>query len=105
MNPYYGRVAGRANHRCEYCQAPEAIFNFPFEVEHIVPPAQGGTEADDNRALPYRSCNVHKSDRRHAPDPQSAEAVPLSDPRADKRSNHYRVDTTPGDIRAQTEVG
>lgn len=25
MNPYYTAIAGRANHRCEYCQAPEAV--------------------------------------------------------------------------------
>ena len=37
MNPRYAPVAERAGHRCEYCRAPEAIFNFPFEVEHIVP--------------------------------------------------------------------
>jgi len=30
MNPHYARVAQRAGHRCEYCRAPEAVFNFPF---------------------------------------------------------------------------
>jgi hypothetical protein len=34
MNPLYARVAARAGDRCEYCHAPEAVFNFPFEVEH-----------------------------------------------------------------------
>lgn len=33
MNRYYAAIAGRANHRCEYCQAPELIFNFPFQVD------------------------------------------------------------------------
>jgi hypothetical protein len=32
MNPHYEVVALRAGHRCEYCHAPEAVFNFPFEV-------------------------------------------------------------------------
>ena len=36
MSPRYALVAARAKHRCEYCHAPEAIFNFPFEVEHIL---------------------------------------------------------------------
>ena len=31
MNPHYPLVAERAGHRCEYCHAPEVIFNFPFE--------------------------------------------------------------------------
>lgn len=28
MNPRYPAVAQRAAHRCEYCLAPEAVFNF-----------------------------------------------------------------------------
>lgn len=35
MNPHYPLVARRAGHRCEYCRAPEAVFNFPFEVERL----------------------------------------------------------------------
>ena len=34
MNPHYPLVAQRAAHHCEYCRAPEAVFNFAFEVEH-----------------------------------------------------------------------
>ena len=30
MNPRYPQVALRALHRCEYCHAPESVFNFPF---------------------------------------------------------------------------
>lgn len=41
MNPYYTLVADRAAHRCEYCRAPEIVFNFPFEVEHILPLYRG----------------------------------------------------------------
>lgn len=33
MNPQYAAVAERALHRCEYCHAPEVIFNFAFEDE------------------------------------------------------------------------
>jgi hypothetical protein len=36
MNPRYVQVALRAEHRCEYCHAPEVVFNFPFEVEHVI---------------------------------------------------------------------
>jgi len=37
MNLHYAQVALRAGHQCEYCRAPEVVFNFPFEVEHIIP--------------------------------------------------------------------
>ena len=34
MNPNYSLAASRAEHICEYCRAPEAIFNLPFEVSN-----------------------------------------------------------------------
>ncbi len=37
MNPLYPFVAERAERRCEYCRAPEEVFNFAFEVEHLLP--------------------------------------------------------------------
>lgn len=46
MNPYYTAIAQRANHRCEYCKAPEVVFNFPFEVEHIVPLSRQGSDIE-----------------------------------------------------------
>jgi hypothetical protein len=61
MNPRYPRVAERAGHRCEYCHAPEAIFNFAFEVEHIVPLGLQRIEDDSNLALACRSCNLFKA--------------------------------------------
>ena len=36
-HPNYTLVAKRAKHRCEYCHAPEIIFNVAFEVDHIIP--------------------------------------------------------------------
>ena len=62
MNPHYVLVAARSGHGCEYCHAPEAVFNFPFEVEHITPLLRCGEQSDDNRALACRSCNLFKSD-------------------------------------------
>ena len=51
MNPHYTAVAERAAHRCEYCHAPEAIFNFSFEVEHVMPTSREGTDDITNLAL------------------------------------------------------
>ena len=53
MNPRYALVAERAEHRCEYCHAPEAVFNFPFEVEPVMPPASGGGDHPSNLALSF----------------------------------------------------
>lgn len=63
MNPYYTAIAQRANHRCEYCKAPEVVFNFPFEVEHIIPLSRQGSNDEANLALACRSCNLRKGNR------------------------------------------
>jgi 5-methylcytosine-specific restriction endonuclease McrA len=63
MNPHYPTVARRAGHRCEYCRAPEAVFNFPLEVEHILSTSRGSTDEEANLCLACRACNVWKGDR------------------------------------------
>ncbi len=57
MNRRYLPVALRARHCCEYFGASEAMFNFPFEVEHIRALSQGGEDHETNWALACRSCN------------------------------------------------
>lgn len=33
---HYAAVAARARHLCEYCRAPERVFNLELEVDHVV---------------------------------------------------------------------
>ncbi len=80
MNPLYRLVARRAGHRCEYCRAPEAIFNFSFEVEHIVPTSRDGPSDQSNRALACRSCNLHKSAHVEALDEETGIIIALFHP-------------------------
>ena len=90
MNRSYSSVAARARHRCEYCQAPEAVFNFPFEVEHIVP-GQSGLPLEANLALACRSCNLFKTDCTQAVDPETNQIVRLYHPRTDRWDEHFRL--------------
>jgi 5-methylcytosine-specific restriction endonuclease McrA len=80
MNPLYPLVAQRAGHRCEYCRAPEAIFNLPFEVEHIIPTSRNGSDGESNCALACRSCNLYKSDQLEGLDELTGEIVRLFHP-------------------------
>ena len=105
MNPLYTTVAARAGHRCEYCQAPEAVFNFPFEVEHIVPPVRGGADAMENLALACRSCNLFKSDCVAVRVDHATDTCRLFDPRRDVWSEHFTVDLETGVIRGMTTIG
>ena len=66
MNPHYEVVALEAGHCCEHCHAPEAVFNFPFEVEHIIPLARDGADAVHNWALACRACNGPQGSSRRA---------------------------------------
>ena len=105
MNPRYPSVASRANHRCEYCGAPEAIFNFPFEVEHIIPKSQGGSDEGSNLALACRTCNIYKSSWLTAIDPVTQTEVPLFNPRRDAWQENFLLDYETGAIRGLSPRG
>lgn len=105
MNPFYASVARRAFHRCEYCHAPELVFNFPFEVEHVIPVSQGGEDEESNLALACRSCNLHKGADVRGVDPASGEAVRLFHPRIDGWREHFQVDQVTARIDGVTPIG
>jgi hypothetical protein len=101
----YSAVAQRAGHRCEYCHAPEAAFNFPFEVEHVVPKSLQGSDEEDNRALACRACNVRKSDFQTGLDETTGAEVPLFHPCLDSWEEHFRVDHETAEIQGLTPTG
>lgn len=105
MNPRYAVVARRAGHRCEYCRAPEAAFNFPFEVEHVIPVSAGGADDTSNLALSCRSCNLRKSDAATGRDGQTEAEERLFNPREDRWPDHFRADPDAGMIEGLTPVG
>jgi hypothetical protein len=105
MNPHYPAVARRAAHRCEYCRAPEAVFNFSFEVEHIIPTSRGGVDDPSNHCLACRACNLRKSDRLVCRDDTTQTDVPLFHPREQRWVDHFAVDLESGEIQGTTPTG
>jgi len=105
MNPRYSLVALRAGHRCEYCHAPEVVFNSPFEVEHILPTSLQGTDAELNPALACRSCNLHKSAHVSGIDPQSGEEARLFHPRVDHWDHYFAVDLETAYVEGLSAIG
>ena len=105
MNRHYGHVAERAGHRCEYCRAPEAIFNLPFEVEHIIPASEHGPDEESNLALACRACNLFKSDQQTCFDEESGTLVRLFHPRHDRWDEHFGVNLESGEVLGATAVG
>ena len=86
------RVVARANGRCEYCRMHQSLQGATFHIEHVAPRGSGGTDDESNLALACPSCNLAKSDRTDAPDPDSTATAPLYDPRGHRWSEHFRWD-------------
>lgn len=105
MNPHYPSVSARARHACEYCHAPEIVFNLAFEVEHITPQSQGGAQTEDNLALACRSCNLYKADFVSGVDEMAQVEARLYNPRRDAWGEHFSVIEETGEIEGLTEVG
>jgi hypothetical protein len=105
VNPHYPLIAARACHACEYCRAPEAVFNLPFEVEHVTPRARGGETGEDNLALSCRSCNLYKSDFVRAEDELTRQEVGLFNPRLDAWHEHFLIIEEAGEIKGLTASG
>ena len=105
MNPHYTQVALRAGHRCEYCHAPEAVFNLPLEVEHIMPIARGGEDTAANWALACRACNLYKATHVSGHDPVHDAVIHLFHPREDRWEDHFQVAPESGEIVGRTPVG
>jgi hypothetical protein len=101
----YDAVARRARHRCEYCLAPEALFNTSFELDHIVPRHRGGSTALDNLALACRLCNACKGTATHARDPLTRTLVSLFHPRMDRWDAHFELHADSGRIEGRDARG
>ncbi len=105
MNRSYPKVAARAEERCEYCRAPEQVFNFSFQVEHIVPRSMGGAQNLENLALACESCNLYKSDAMFGQDGDESRDVRLFNPRRDRWDDHFRLENEAGILHGLTRVG
>ncbi len=105
MNPSYPLVAARARHACEYCRAPEIVFNLSFEVEHITPQSRGGESTENNLALSCRSCNLYKSDYVSAVDELTQQEADLFNPRRDLWDEHFSIVEETGEIKGLTVSG
>ena len=105
MNPLYPQVKERAQARCEYCRAPEEVFNFAFEVEHLVPQSRGCSDDLDNLALSCHACNRFKSDFVVGFDTITQQEVILFNPRTDLWDEHFAADLSTAEIIGKTQTG
>jgi HNH endonuclease len=83
------QVAGRAEDRCEYCRMHQALQGARFHLEHVVPSSRGGVTDLDNLAWACPGCNLRKSDRIEAVDPDTGVASQLFNPRSQAWRDHF----------------
>ena len=99
------RVEERAQERREYCHAPQRVCGYRFHLEHIVPLALGGSNADSNRALACASCNLAKSDRVSGTDLSTGADTPLFHPRAHLWQDHFAWADDQSQLTGRTGTG
>jgi hypothetical protein len=82
-------VEARAGQRCEYCRMHQALQGATFHLEHITPTTAGGSDELSNLAWACPSCNLKKSKRLTALDPETEQSVSLFNPRTDRWDDHF----------------
>ena len=85
-------IERRAGERCEYCRAPQQVFNAPLHVEHIIPSSRGGADDPGNLALSCAACNFAKGAAIDGTDPATGATTPLFNPRTDHWGDHFAWD-------------
>jgi hypothetical protein len=81
----------------------QALQGATFHLEHILPQSRGGKFDAANLAWACPTCNLRKSDRTEAVDPQTGEKVAFFNPRRDAWSEHFRFQNY--EIEALTSIG
>jgi HNH endonuclease len=69
--------------------SPQHLVMPRLEIEHIIPVAKGGSNAEVNLWLACPICNRYKSDKTTAMDPETGATVPLFNPRTQTWSDHF----------------
>jgi hypothetical protein len=76
-----------------------------LEIEHIVPTARGGSDAEDNLWLACRMCNNFKGTQTHGRDPVTGRRIRLFNPRRQQWSKHFMWSTDGVHIVGRTACG
>lgn len=96
-------VAGRADHRCEYCLIHEEDTGFRLQIDHIVSRKHHGRSSLENLAYSCVLCNRSKGSDVASVALQGGNIVRLYHPRRDRWYEHFQLEGNL--IRALSDVG
>lgn len=83
------KVRQTAQYRCGFCLFQECYSLSVFQIDHIIPVAQGGTNNEENLWLVCEPCNRAKSDKLEGFDSVADSTVSLFNPRTQIWSDHF----------------
>ena len=86
------KIRQTAKNRCGYCLLPQSLNPNLLEIEHILPTAKGGTDAEENLWLACRLCNGYKGVQSEATDKQTKKTVQIFNPRRQNWNEHFEWD-------------
>ena len=86
------QVTDRAESKCEYCQFPQALSFFTFEMEHVISEKHDGETVLDNLALACPPCNRAKGSDLGSIDYITQKLTPFFHPRLQRWSDHFRFE-------------
>lgn len=99
------RVARQARYRCGYCLTQEVVVGTPMELDHIFPYSLGGPTIEENLWLTCSFCNLYKSNRVFAEDPESAQITMIFNPRLQVWKEHFAWVDSGSRVVGVTPVG
>jgi len=98
-------VRAQAKNQCGYCRSLQKYVLGILEIEHIIPTAAGGSDAEDNLWLSCRLCNSFKGAQTHAHDPLTGKRSLLFNPRKQNWSRHFEWSVDGAYILGRTLCG
>ena len=90
---------------CGYCLTQQRYAMQVLEIEHIIPTAAGGTDAEENLWLACRLCNNAKGAQTHGYDLVTGRRIRLFNPREQKWRQQFRWNEDGRQIIGRTVCG
>jgi len=99
------KIRQDAKNYCGYCLLPQEILMGKLEIEHLLPLAEGGTDAEENLWLACRDCNSFKSSKVYVFDDETKQKIKLFNPRTQNWHEHFRFSKNKTTIIGKTPCG